>query len=165
VLFIHSFIYLFVIAIYITVHNDCWMVKCNQKREGSRSHSALTACTTPSAHVFPDLLHEVHTFESHNTQTPYWLSQTSIARPEIYKCFALTPLQHRIHTSTRQGNSFITSYTHCPKAQAWSPSNAHKSSNFRFCLVSLSLESLYSSSTSQQAQRKNSSIQPSSSSN
>jgi hypothetical protein len=34
-----------------------------------------------------------------------------------------------IHTTASKGNSFITDYIHCPKAQAWFPSSVHKIPN------------------------------------
>ncbi len=62
-----------------------------------------------------------------------------MAWPETYKCFVFTQQQRRIHivhllprpiyTKASKGNSFITNYIHCPKAQAWSPSNVHKTPN------------------------------------
>ncbi len=58
-----------------------------------------------------------------------------------------------IHINASKGNSFITNYIHCPKAQAWFPSNVHKT-RFQCCLISLSLEFLYSSLARYQAQWK-----------
>ncbi len=102
--------------------------------------------------------HGSHLWSSHSTLTPYWLSQTPMAWPETYKCFVFTQKQRRIHivhllprpiyTKASKGNSFITNYIHCPKAQAWSPSNVHKTPDFQCSL------SLYNNSANCQAQRK-----------
>ncbi len=59
-----------------------------------------------------------------------------------------------IHTNASPGNSLILNYIHCPKAQAWFPSNVHKTRDSQCCLVSLPFEFLYSSLARCQAQRK-----------
>ncbi len=75
-------------------------------------------------------------------------------------------LPRPIHTNANKGNSFITNYIHCPKAQAWSPSNVHKTPDFHCCLVPLSLSLSLSRIPLQQLGQlpgvaENSSIQPS----
>ncbi len=112
---------------------------CNQKKEGPRSHNALNACTIPSALVFPDLLHEVYTSESHNTRLV----------PDSHR----RPLQDQRCTNALLSHHYNTKFTQVPSKKILSlqaiyiarkhkhapHQNAHKSANFQFCSLSLIL--------------------------
>jgi hypothetical protein len=92
-----------------------------------------------SALVFPDLLHEVHTSESHNTKLA----------PDSHR----RPLQDQRCTNALLSHHYSTKFTQVPAKKILSlqaiyiarkhkhapHQNAHKSADFQFCLVSLSL--------------------------
>jgi hypothetical protein len=126
-----------------------WVTCCNQKKKSPRSHSALTACTTPSALVFPDLLHQVHTSESHNTRlAPDSHRCPCKTRDTQMFCFHITTAQNSHKYQPRRFFHYKL-YT-LPESTSMIPikmlTNQQTSSSVYS--LSLSLSSFYSSSAS-----------------
>ncbi len=72
-------------------------IYCNQK-ERVQNHIVFWLPARPQASMCSwSSAHGSHLWSSHSTLTPYWLSQTPIAKPETYKCFAF-------HAATTQNS-------------------------------------------------------------
>ncbi len=140
-----------------------WMSNCNQKERVRNSHNTLTACTTPSVHVFSIFSTQFKPLIFHNTLTAYWLFQMHITRSKTYKCFAST------HNNRADFTASISCLTHSHKCQQGKLSHYRLytlsestslisikcSHDTRFLVLSsLSLESLCSSLARYQAQQK-----------
>jgi hypothetical protein len=131
---------------------------CNQK-EKVRNHTAHSLPSRPQVSMFSwSISHNSNLRSSSPINCLLTLSDAhyKIKDVQVFYFHKTTEQisQHPspaspIHTNASKGNSLITDYIHYPKAQAWFPPAVHKTPD---SLVSL--ESLCSSLTNYQAQRK-----------
>jgi hypothetical protein len=106
---------------------------CNQKREGPKTHSTLTAFNEPRRPCSPNLLHTVQTSE--NTQHTNCLLTLLDERHKIktiqVPCIphnnrasftiSISCLAHSHRSQSGKLFHYITDYVHSPKAQARFP--------------------------------------------
>ncbi len=134
------------------------------KKERVWNHTAhWLPSTNPGVHVLLSYSTQFKPLIFHNTLTPTNSSRrtlqdqrrTTALLPHNNRAYFTVSISCLAHSHRRhQGklSYYITDYIHSPKAQAFFPSNVHKTPDSQCCLVSL--ESFYSSLTDYQAQRK-----------